>query len=89
MTSSEEKLFTQLKVIQEESVYQNAAEYRSEVPEAQLFSLSYDVIVKMLELFDGLRGDDFRLILMDQSDNHTVLTSANLHDLCSNYLRLE
>lgn len=89
MTSPEEKLFTQLKVIQEESVYQSVAEYGNEIPEAQLFSLSYDVIVKILELFDGLRGDELRLILVDQSVNHTVLTSANLHDLCSNFLRLE
>ena len=85
MNNVHEKLFKEIKMIQEEVVYTALIEN----PDLKdlLFDITYDTIFKLLEVFDGYRNTELNLDIIDKKNKNSININRNLHDLCSKYLQ--
>lgn len=84
MNAIQEKLFKEIRMIQEEAVYLSL----SENPDIKdlLFDVTYDTVFKIFELFDGYRNTELNLDIVDRKSKNSINPNRNLHDLCSKYL---
>ena len=81
-----QKLFKEIKMIQEEVVYTALIEN----PDLKdlLFDITYDTIFKLLEVFDGYRNTELNLDIIDKKNKNSININHNLHDLCSKVNRI-
>ncbi len=84
MNSIEEKLFQEIKIIQEEVVLSSLGD-NSDIKDS-LFDVTHDIVFKIFELFDGYGNTDLKLDIVDKESRNSINIHRNLHDLCSKYL---
>lgn len=85
MDSMEEKLFREIKIIQEEVVYSSLGD-NPDIKDL-LFGVTYDTVFKIFELLDGYGNTNLKLDIVDKESKNSINGHKNLHDLCPKYLR--
>ena len=84
MISIQEKLFREIKMIQEEVVLSSSIQ-NPDIKDL-LYDVTYDAFFRIFELFDGYGNTELNLDIVDKFNNASINKNCNLHDLCSKYL---
>ncbi len=54
-----------------------------------MYNATYDFAVSLFELFDGYKGNNIAVELIEKNSGVLLRTGIELHDECANYLRPE